>query len=282
MTSSWEHPTSAWPLGVWIMVGILSIVTGLAVSARVLSPGLLLDAIALWPGLVPALAGLVIVTLRKGWRRRIGAIPPLLIVTWIALAGAAHLGGWAPLPSSSGELIGPETSPGLATMTIAADGRLLVGPTSGSQVYDVRYIRLGGTVGVPNAVETTTANTLHIAVSDGGSAPWFQYAGWRLGLDQSTEWNLSLAGDVAGDLSQVAVGSLTLGGSGTLTLGVVSKATPVSVMGDFVVDLPSRVAATASGDVEVPPSWTEDSSPTAGEGWVFSVADGASLRINQP
>jgi hypothetical protein len=78
------------------------------------------------------------------------------------------------------------------------------------------------------------------------------------------------------------LGSLTLSGSGSVTLGKVSKATPVSVMGDFVVNLPGDVPASASGAVSVPPGWNGDASPVAGEGWIFSVADGASLVINQP
>ncbi len=264
------------------MVGILTIVTALGVSAGVLSTGLLLDAIALWPGLVPPLAATIVVAVKKGWSRRIGAIPPLLFITWIGLTGAAHLGGWVALPSSSGELIGPEESPNLATMSIAADGRLSVSASDGSHLYEVRYIRLGGPVGVPSAVETTTGGALNVAVRDGGTSEWFKYAGWRLGLGEATEWNLNLAGDVAGDLSQVSLGSLTLGGTGTLTLGEAAKATPVTVMGDFVINLPVNAAASASGNVQTPDDWSENASPTPGEGWIFSVAEGASLRINQP
>lgn len=282
MTSSWQHSTSAWPLGAWIMVGILTIVTGLGVSAGVLSPGLLLDAIALWPGLLLPLAAAIFVAWKKGWRRRVGAIPPLLIVTWIGLTGAAHLGGWVALPSSFGELIGPQESPALATMSISVNGRLSVAVSDSGHLYEVRYIRLGGPVGVPTAVETTTEGALNIAVRDGGTSAWFRYAGWRLGLQGATEWNLNLTGDVTGDLSQLSLGSLTLGGVGTLTLGEAAKATPVTVMGDFVINLPADAAATASGNVATPDDWSENVSPASGEGWIFSVAEGASLRINQP
>ncbi|CAN5235340.1 hypothetical protein BH18ACT5_BH18ACT5_13110 [soil metagenome] len=282
MTSSWQRPTSAWPLGAWIMAGVLAVVTGLGVSARVLSPGLLLDAISLWPGLVPAQIAGIVVAIRKGWRRRVGAIPPLLLITWIGLTGAAHIGAWAALPSSNGELIGPELTPGLASMTIATEGRLLVSASVGPHLYAVRYVRLGGSVGIPQATETTTENALNISVRDGGNSEWFQYAGWRLALDQATEWNLNLEGDVAGDLSGVPLGSLTLSGRGTLTLGEAAKATPVSVMGDFVLNLPNEAAATASGNVDLPATWTDNTSPGRGQGWIISVANGASLRINQP
>lgn len=282
MTSSWEHPTSAWPLGASIMVGILIVVAALGISAGVIAPGLLLDAIALWPGLVPAFLAAIVTTIRRRWRRRSGAISPLLVITWIVLTAAAHIGGWAALPSSAGELIGPAPELGLATMRVRVDGRLLVGATESTYLYEVRYLRLGGQVGIPEAVETTTVAALEVVVRDRGTTPWFRYAGWRLGLDPETEWNLHLDGEIAGDVSELVIGSLTLVGAGSLTLGVATGPTPVTVMGDFILDLPSGVPAMATGNFIAPSSWNGDSSATAGEGWIISVAEGATVRINQP
>jgi hypothetical protein len=167
-------------------------------------------------------------------------------------------------------------------MNIATTGRLVVEGTTEGHLYTVRFLRLGGGVGIPEAIETTTESALNIAVSDGGTTPWFRYVGWRLGLDQATEWNLSLTGTVSGDLSTIEVGSLTLFGNGHLSLGDASKPIPVSVMGDYVVDLPADTAARATGSVQVPSTWNEGASPTSGDGWIFVVAEGGSLRINQP
>jgi hypothetical protein len=259
MTSTEQGPPSAWPLGAWIMVAILAVVTALGVSVQVLAPGLLLDGIALWPGLLPASIALLIVALTKSWRRRRGAIPPLLLLTWIGLAGAAHFGGWVALPSSAGELVGPETAPPQVTLTLQTEGRLLIDDSDDGFLYEVRYVRLGGEVGVPEAVEAKSEDHLEVTVRDGGTSPWFRYAGWRLSLTPATEWSLDLTGDVDADLTGVPLDSLTLDGSGSVTLGQATEPTPVVIKGDYVLNLPA-------GD----------------EGWIISVEDGGSLRINQP
>jgi hypothetical protein len=290
MTGNWERPQSAWPLGAWIMAGMLSAVLGVAVSSSVLSPGLLLDAISLWPGLVPALIALVVVALRKGWRRRAGAIPPLLVITWLILASAAHLSAWVALPSSSGELIGPilegPSSIEQATVMIAPQGRLVVDSSTSGILYQVRFLRLGGPVGVPSAEENTAGAGINISVVDRGSTRWFRFAGWRLLLAPETAWNLNLGGDVSGDLSSLTLGSLTLHGSGTVTLNSPTRPTPVAVLGSYEISLPAGAVATVRGEAQVPESWVETddgfASGGAGEGWVISVADGGSLRVIQP
>ena len=91
MSDAWESPVSGWPVGAWAMAGMLPIVGGIGVSANVLSPGLALDMISLWAGLLPVVVALVLVAIKRAWRRRMGALPPLLIITWIALVVAAHL-----------------------------------------------------------------------------------------------------------------------------------------------------------------------------------------------
>ncbi|HEY7582080.1 MAG TPA: hypothetical protein VIB78_00415 [Acidimicrobiia bacterium] len=288
MTGSWERPQSAWPLGAWIMAAMLATAMAVAISTSVLSPGLLLDAISLWPGLVPALIALLLIAFRKAWRRRAGAVPALLIITWLLLASAAHLSAWVALPSSSGELIGPANSAGieLATASISPGGRLVVESSADDALYQVRFLRLGGPVGVPAATEVTGGTGLNISVSDRGTTRWFRYAGWRLLLRPETVWNLNLGGDVSGDLSALALGSLTLNGSGTVTLSAVTKSTPLAVLGSYVITLPAGAVASVSGEADVPEAWieTEDgfASGVEGEGWIISVAEEGSLRVNQP
>ncbi|MGH8957477.1 MAG: hypothetical protein ACRDVK_02255 [Acidimicrobiia bacterium] len=290
MTGSWERPQSAWPLGAWIMAAMLLAVIGVAVTTSVLSTGLALDAISLWPGLVPALIALLVVALRKAWRRRAGAIPGLLVITWLILTSAAHLSAWVALPSSSGELIGPSVAGSapieLATAMIAPRGRLVVESSTADALYQVRFLRLGGPVGVPAAEESTGGTGLNISVADQGTTRWFRYAGWRLLLRAETTWNLNLGGDVSGDLSTLTLGSLTLNGSGTVTLNRASRSTPVAVLGTYDINLPAGAVAIVTGEAQVPKSWveTEDgfASGEAGEGWIISVAEGGSLRVNQP
>jgi hypothetical protein len=268
------------------MAAMLATAAAVAISTSVLSPGLLLDAISLWPGLVPALIALLVVAFRKAWRRRAGAVPPLLIITWLLLASAAHLSAWVALPSSSGELIGPTAGTELATASISPAGRLVVEPSTDDALYQVRFLRLGGPVGVPAATEVTGGTGLNISVSDRGATRWFRYAGWRLLLRPETVWNLNLGGDVSGDLSALTLGSLTLNGSGTVTLSAVTQSTPLAVLGSYVITLPAGAFASVSGEAQVPESWieTEDgfASGSEGEGWIISVAEEGSLRVNQP
>lgn len=277
---------SAWPLGAWIMSAMLVAVLGVAISTAVLSPGLVLDAISLWPGLIPPSIAVTVVALRKAWRRRAGAIPPLLVITWLILVSASHLSGWVALPSSSGELFGPREPSQLATVMIAPAGRLIVDASSDESLYQVRFLRLGGPVGIPAAEEVAGGAGLNISVMDLGTTPWFSYAGWRLVLGQGTTWNLNLGGDVSGDVSALTLGSLTLNGSGTLTLGSTETSTPVAVLGSYAITLPAGVAARVAGEADVPESWirTDDgfASGAEGEGWIISVAEGGSLLINPP
>ncbi|MGH8925165.1 MAG: hypothetical protein ACRDWA_11100 [Acidimicrobiia bacterium] len=281
---------SAWPLGAWIMAAMLIAVVGVGVSTSVISPGLVLDAISLWPGLAPVLVGLILVALRRAWRRRAGAIPPLLIITWLILVSAVHLSAWVALPTSSGELIGPTvegSSPvELATVMIAPLGRLVVETSTSQALYQVRFLRLGGPVGVPSAEEVSGGTGLNVSVVDQGTTRWFRYAGWRLLLVPETTWNLNLGGNVSGDLSALTLGSLTLNGSGTLTLNTAARSTPVAVLGSYEISLPVGATARVTGQAQVPEGWleTEDgyASGGPGEGWIISVAEGGSLVVNQP
>lgn len=283
MTSTWERPLSAWPLGAWIMAAMLVAVLGVAVSTSVLSPGLLLDAISLWPGLTPSLIAAIVVAFRRSWRRRAGAIPPLLVISWLILASASHLAGIPVLPSSSGELIGPADGPSLATVRVAPAGRLLVEAGTNDALYQIRFLRLGGPVGLPAAEETTGESGVNLTIIDGGTTEWFRYAGWRLLLDPDITWNLNLGGNVSGDLSSLRIGSLTLNGSGVIELGSIQDATPVAVLGSYQVTIPPGASATIEGEAAVPETWlrTENGYATGVDGWMISVAEGASLIVNQ-
>ncbi len=286
MSTDWDRPASAWPLGAWAMAGMLAIVTGVGVSASVLAPGILLDGISLWPGLVPVLVALVVTAIRKGWRRRSGAIAPLLLITWLLLVGAAHLSGWVALPSSAGELYGPTEGPELGTVSIKPVGRLKVEAGSGENLYQVRFLRLGGPVGAPRAEEVTSLGGVSVTVTEDPPDPWFRFAGWILRLDPGRTWNLDLGGQLSGDLSDLVIGSLTLSGEGEVTLAQVDRPVAVSVMGSYQLVVPAGTAVTVSGPVTVPEGWvaTEGgfSSGVAGEGYVIRVAAGGSLLIRVP
>ena len=284
MSNAWERPVSGWPVGAWAMAGMLPIVGGIGISANVLSPGLALDLISLWPGLVPVAVALVIVAVKKAWRRRMGALPPLLIITWIALAVSAHVAALEPLPSSSADLIGPTEVLDHVTLTAHSPGVLEVRVNDRGTIYRVGFVRLGGQIGIARAEEVRTPFGLTVSIGDAGATEWFRYAGWTLDLAPSTQWNLSLGGELDGDLSGLDLGSVSLDGNGELTLGPTDHPVPMAVRGDFTLQIPVDVAARVVGSAEVPDGWltTGDGfrSPVEGEGWVISAAAGSSVVIN--
>lgn len=287
MTQAWGRPTSGWPVGAWVMAGTYPIAVGIGILSTVLSPGLVLDAISLWLGVVPAAVALLLVGARKAWRRRAGALPPLLLLSWMVLASGAHLAAWQPLPSSSAEISGPVTSPPAISLTIHPQGRLEVSVTAAaseqSPVYRVGFVRLGGEVGVPSAEELTNQTGLTVAVIDSGTTPWFRYRGWRLQLSPLTEWNLSLGGDITGSLIGLEIASLSLDGTGAVRLGNAGHLVPIAVRGSLSLIIPADAPAQVLGNAKVPEGWENSpagaTSPVAGEGWLISVAEGASLVI---
>ncbi|MGQ0849813.1 MAG: hypothetical protein ACT4OP_11990 [Actinomycetota bacterium] len=283
MAGSWERQVSAWPVGAWVMVPVLPIVAVVGVSATVFSPGLALDAISLWPGLMPALVGLIVIAVRRAWWRRSGAIPPLWILTWMSLAVAVHLSGWAALPSASAELTGGPSRSGLVSVTASPAGRLVIGPERGVALYRVRFLRLGGEVGVPVADEVTRSDSLAVTVRDAGTTDWFRYAGWHLLLSTSPTWGLNLRGDVSADLSTHHLASLALAGTGRVTLGATDRSVRVTVTGAYELIIPAGTAAAVTGPASVPAGWQTSqgvtSAPTEGNGWDISVLPGASLVI---
>lgn len=287
MTEAWGRPTSGWPVGAWVMAATFPMAVGIGVLATVLSPGLVLDAISLWPGTVPAVVALLLVSMRKSWRRRAGALPPLLLLSWMVLAAGAHLAAWRPLPSSSAEIIGPVTSPTAISLTIHPAGRLELSVAGASErgapAYRVGFVRLGGEVGVPAAEEITNQTGLTVAVRDSGTTPWFRYGGWRLQLAPQTQWNLSIGGDITGSLVGLDLASLSVEGSGVIRLGNPGHVVPVAVRGNLFLTIPESSAVQVLGSAQVPESWERTAegatAPVPGAGWLISVAEGATLVI---
>jgi hypothetical protein len=259
--------------------------TAVGMAGSVLSTGFGLDLISLWPGLVPAAVAALVVTLRKAWRRRFGGLPSLLALTWLGLAMAAHLQGWTPLPSSTAELTGPSTTDAVVSLEANLDGVLEVGPSALTSLYEVRFIRQGGGVGVPTARETTAGSDLTVELVDSGTTPWFRYSGWQLGLSTAPSWALDLSGrSLAADLASLSLTSLATEGEGWVRLGHVDA--PASFLvrsGELEVSIPPLTPVAVTGAALVPASWEEvdgtHRSPSEGPGWTISVADGASVRI---
>jgi hypothetical protein len=269
------------------MAATFPIAVAIGILATVLSPGLVLDAISLWPGMVPAVVALFFVAIRRSWRRRAGALPPLLLLSWMVLAAGAHLAAWRPLPSSSAEIMGPVTSPQAISLAIHPEGRLELSVASASEgatpVYRVGFVRLGGEVGVPAAEEIANQTGLTVAVRDSGTTPWFRYGGWQLQLAPATQWNLSVGGNITGSLVGLDLASLSVEGSGAIRLGSPGHVVPVAVRGNLSLTIPTGSPVQVLGSAQVPGSWDRTAegarAPVPGAGWLISVAEGATLVI---
>jgi hypothetical protein len=266
-----------------VLVAVL-VAGGVGVASAILSPGLALDLISLWPGLVPAVIALLVVGVRHGWRRRLGAMPQLLTLSWLALGVAAHIDGLPLLPSSAAELEGPANNFTLSSLEVHLVGRLEVTAGGDPELYAVEFIRLGGAVGVAEAEEVSVEETIAVALQDSGTTPFFRYAGWRISLSTQSTWNLDLGGAIGADLTGLLLSEVTADGGGWLRMGSYTLTTPIELRGGaFEVTVPASSAVRILGEARVPPSWVVINggyrAPTDGEGLVISVVEGASLSI---
>ncbi|MGH8872810.1 MAG: hypothetical protein ACRDWS_12630 [Acidimicrobiia bacterium] len=244
------------------------------------------DFVAWWP--VWLLLG-VLVFLARGrrWGRvRVSALVPILWVTALGLFVTGHVLGWAAMPSASTDLNGPQAgSVSTGALSARIDGLLQVRSGGSGFLYAVEPMRRGGDIGPPVAVEQLQGANIAVALDSSTDPGLYTYAGWRLDLDESPLWSLSLGGEVEADLSRLRLGSLQLDGEGTAILGPVSDDVVVTISGDFDIVIPAGAPARVVGDAVVPSGWAETSdgfeSPVPGPGWVISVGQEASLTVTE-
>ncbi|HUO45688.1 MAG TPA: hypothetical protein VM470_02515 [Acidimicrobiia bacterium] len=285
MTAPWSRPHSGWPLGAGAFLAAVLIAGGVGVTASILSPALGLDLISLWPGLVPALLAAILVTIRGAWRRRFGALPFLLVLTWLGLGSAAHFDGWPPLPSSAAELHGPGTVDGQVALSANIGGAIEVMASNRSHLYEVQFIRRGGEVGIPEAEEITLGDQVSIELIESGRSTWLRYAGWRLLLSTATTWDLHLSGQpIDADLSALEVSSISVEGEGRIVLGSPIADSVIAVgAGEFELNLPASAPVRLIGSATVPADWEAVEggfeSPEKGPAWLITVVRGATVRI---
>jgi hypothetical protein len=284
VSAPWSHPGSSWPLGTLAVLIAAVVAGGVGVGSEILSPGLTLDLISLWPGLVPAALAAILVSFRRAWRRRLGALPQLLALSWLALGVAAHLDGWPPLPSSAAELAGPENGYATGSLEVHLDGLLEVAAGEDTLLYQVGFIRLGGEIGLAEAEEVILDEAIAVALQDSGTTSFFSYAGWRVALSSRPVWSLDLDGEIGADLTGLQISGVSAGGSGWLRLGSFDTPTPLEITrGDFEVTVPAATPVTITGNAQVPESWVEVDggyrAPVGGDGLVITVAEGASVSI---
>jgi hypothetical protein len=262
----------------------MGVLTGmLAVTAMgILSQSLVLDLAAWWP---VWLIVIVVALLGHRWRvgrMRVAGLVPLLATAVLLALLAGHLQGWPAMPSSSSRLIGPAEGSPTASLTAQIDGVVRIA-SGGEFLYQVEPVRLGGEIGIPEAIEQVGESSISVILQPPSDPGFYAFAGWNIVLSPSPMWTLALQGEIDADLGALQVTELQLDGDGVVRLGPVSQATPASISGEFQLIVPDGVAVRVVGMAVVPETWQQLSdgwrSPTTGDGWVISVPTGSSLSV---
>lgn len=248
-----------------------------------LSRSLALDFVAWWPVWLLAILAAVAVRGRRMGRIRLSGVVPLLALAALGVFVAAHLLGWAIMPSTDQVLVGPPPD-GVETAALSArvDGELRVGAGT-KDLYRVESLRFGGEVAVPDASEQQAESTVVIELVTNDSPELYRFSGWDVTLSPLPAWNLTLDGEMDADLTALRVSGVQAEGSGSIAFGGVDGPTPVTLLGDFSVRIVPGTPIRVVGLATVPPDWetlTDGSrSPVPGYGWVISVTDGSHVAV---
>lgn len=271
----------AWLLPIVVLFGIL---VGAALGW--LSRSVVIDFVAWW--LVWLLVGglAFLAGRRRLGKVRLSALVPLVALATLGVFLACHILGWDAMPSSAASLVGPASdSATTGAMSARIDGKLEVGLGQSGYLYAVVPIRTGGDTGLPEAVERTQGASIAVVLEPVEDPGLHTFAGWNLELGPAPAWALSLGGVLSADLTALRVTELQVEGRGSVRLGSPMAETPVSVSGDFEIEVPSGSAVRVVGTAAVPEGWTETSdgwdSPAGAGGWVVSVSEGSTLVITE-
>jgi hypothetical protein len=264
------------------MVALGGISIGAGIVGGILAPTVLLDIVSFWPlAAIPLIAGIVL------WRRRsskLGAVPPLLLLSFVMLVVVLHLIGWSKLPSAAGDLIGPSAADvSEVSMTVSLPGALAIREGDGP-LYVVRLARSGGSLGVPEALESSVDGTMDVDIHQRDGGRWFRTNAWSAVLNGGPMWTLDLSSpslDV--DLNGLNVGSAMVDGGGSVVAG--ASTSTISVTGSFTIEVPSGAKVEVYGSADVPGSWasTDDGfqSPGQGSSIVIDVTEGSHVVIKE-
>lgn len=261
------------------MVALSGVSIGAGIVGGILAPSIILDIVSFWPLVIIPLVVAIVLWIRKS--SRAGAMPPLLLITIILLVVVVHLLGWSKLPSAAADLIGPRTQEGTVSLSVSLQGRLTI-RAAASPLYEIKLDRVGGSLGVPEALERSTDGSLTVDVQERDGGRWFRTDGWTALLARGAVWKLQLSSpQLDADLRELALDTLTIDGAGTVLLG--PSPSTVTVNGTVTIGVASGSAVEVHGDATVPAGWeqTEDGyrSPGTGPTVTIAVTDGAQVVI---
>lgn len=271
----------------WLLpIGTLTILLAMASFGR-FSRAIVADLLAWWPVWI----GLAIVAYLARERQvgvfRVAGLVPLLAMGFVVIFAWAHVAGWSIMPSASQHLVGPDGDAyRSAELSAGIDGHIDIGEGSSTVLYRVEPIRRGGRIGVPEALEQEEGGSLAVELVEPDDPGLYSYAGWEISLSPDVSWMLELDGAIGADLTGLAIGGLEVGGAGSVALDAAAEETPVTVEGDFRIEIPAGSAAAVIGSATVPASWslTENgaTSPSGSGGWVITlVGDDSRLTVSE-
>ncbi|HZD22725.1 MAG TPA: hypothetical protein VE569_04900 [Acidimicrobiia bacterium] len=269
----------------WVLpICALTILLGLGAVGR-FSRSIVADLLAWWP--VWLGLGVVAYLLRNRQVRvvRLAGLVPLIALGVVGLFAWAHIAGWSIMPSASQRLVGPDTGEYASARLVAViDGRIFIEDGSNS-LYRVEPIRQGGQIGIPEASEQELDGSLMVDLAEPADPGLYSYAGWDITLSSDPSWSLDLDGAVDANLAEIDLIGLSLGGAGEVRLGLAAAETPVTVAGDFHIQIPAGSAAKVIGKASVPDSWTltEEgaTSPGGSGGWAITVVGDGTLTVTE-
>ncbi len=256
-----ESRSGLWPRLGWVLFALVAAALLLAVLAGVLMRAAILDVVSFWPAWVLALLiSMALWPLRRKGVVRIGAVLPLLLFSWVAIAVSLHLQAWEMLPSASADFSGPSTEVSSAGLSLEVDGLVELG-NDADNLYEVRLLRSGGGVAPAEALERLADGSATIELRERAEAGWFASAGWRLDLSRSPAWRLNIVADeIDVDLRGLVVSDLVVEGSGTVWLGTPVDDVQVVLTGDLRVVIPVDTAVELEGVATTPPNWEQTES----------------------
>lgn len=277
--------TTRSPLTVWAWLtasAVTAVVVG-GILGGLLMPALFLDLLSFWPLWLLIAVASVALLFGKRFSDRLTVVPPLVFIAGLLLVVLAHFGGWAPLPSSAGDLVGPDPG-GLRNADLALEvaGTLRV-EAGDALLYVIELDRRGGPTGVPEALETINDEEAAISVREDTTSSWFLSSGWQLRLSPLPAWNLALTGaEITADFSNTILEGAAIQGDGEIHLPAPVGTTEIVVDGDLLVSVPRGTPTQVFGDAVVPDGWPETDTgwraPIGGPGYLITVA-GGSLEV---
>ena len=271
----------------WLIPLAAAVAILVSVAAGYLSRSVVIDLLAWWPAWL-LLAILAFLAGGRRWGKvRFAGLVPLLAFAVVGVFLTGHLEGWPAMPSSSLRLVGPEVGTGtVAAVSARIDGDLRVNSAALPFLYRVIPIRRGGSVAMANATEQVQGATISVDLRPVADPGAYTFSGWDVVFAEDARWAITLGGMIEADLSGLAVTELQLAGDGRVVLGEATGPAGVTVEGGFELVVPRGMPMRVIGDASVPVGWEEASdgwmAPADGEGWMVSVAAGATLVVSNP